>query len=475
MKTPGRAILQHLEVRMTRKRIIIFVFGVLLAGYASACAASSGWSWKEGFKREVFDNGMVVRVSRDDTAPVVSIFIGVRGGAGTELLKKAGIASLLTDALFRGSAEYEGEDVRSIVEERSLELKGYPTFDGCYFRLRCLRDDLPAALDILADALTRPKLGPLQVRDAKFIARNEAMKVATKPASIAVGLMLRLLYPDHRYSLPVQGAPEAVRYIAPEDVNGYYKLNFQPQRTVVAVAGDFDTKELMRMLREKFGGWKTKAPEEEVKPLPRQKTKQYQLFLKGGKRAYIAVGTRAAGRTSEDELPLEALVYVLGGDHPKARLHARLVEDELLATDAAMRLGTRTLEGPVYFSITTGIQTVYGAMTAAFDEIEKARKGEITEEDLQAAKDYLKGRLQVRESSLSGKAGLAVEQELYGLPADYWEHYSEKVDALAVEDLVRVAQKYLDPDTFVGGVVTSYPDQVIVQVQEFGDVERVRR
>jgi zinc protease len=459
---------------MGDRKVLVAALAVLLV-VSLACGArgEESWSWKKGFKREELGNGMVVRVLEDKTTPLVCLLVGIRGGVGTEPENKAGLTSLLSEAVFQGTKNFKGSEIVDLVERNGIELRGYPTYDGFYIRVRCLKDNLPLAMNIVSDAVLYPELGALQVRNAKMVTRVELMRSVTQPAPLSVNLLLRSLYPEHRFALPLQGEPERSRYVSPEDMKEYYKLNFHPERTVLAVAGDFDTRELMQIVREKFDAWRVKDPAASLLQLPEPEMNRYLVTVGGGNRVYMSVGTRVAGWTSEEIIPLEALVYVLGGDHPNAKLHVRLVEEELVASLARMRLSRRRHEAPLYFSVTTTRQTVYGVMAGVFEEIEKIRNGELAEQDLQAAKDFLKGELVAREASLSGKADLVVQQEVYGLPVDYWERYPERVDALTVGDLVEAARRYLEPSKMSGGIVTGYPDVVMIQLDEFGEVEEV--
>ena len=454
--------------------ILILGLVVLTVTCAVCCAGEEEpWSWKQGFSREVLQNGMVVRVHEDATRPLVCLLIGVKGGAGTAPEEYAGLTSLLCEAVFHGSRNFKGYEVYDLAERHGIELRGFPTYDGCYFRARFLAEDLELALNMISDAVLHPELGALQVRNAKMGTRMELMRGAVRPAPLSVSLMLRLLYPGHRYAIPIQGEPERARYVSHEDVVEYYKLNFQPRRTVLAVAGDVNTEEIMQMVRDRFESWRVRNPEAVVPALPEPERSRFYVTTGGGKQVYITVGVRSAPRTSEDTLPLEALVYVLGGDHPNAKLYSRLVQEESIASEARMRLSRRSQEAPVYASITTGRQTVYGAVADVIEEIDNVRNGGISNEDLQAAKDFLMGEQAVFENSLFGKVDLIVQQELYDLPVDYWELYPEKVNALTTDDLVRIARTYLDPEAMVGGVVTGYPDVVINQLEEFGEVEQV--
>jgi zinc protease len=90
---------------------------------------------------------------------------------------------------------------------------------------------------------------------------------------------------------------------------------------------------------------------------------------------------------------------------------------------------------------------------AVLTEIERLRNHSVTEKELANAKESILNSFVFNFQDPNQTLSRLMRYEYYGYPEDFIFQYQEKVKATTVEDIQRVAQKYLHPDKIVTLVV----------------------
>jgi len=95
------------------------------------------------------------------------------------------------------------------------------------------------------------------------------------------------------------------------------------------------------------------------------------------------------------------------------------------------------------------------SVTEMLNELRRIRTGDIEPRELEDTKNYLTGVFPATVQTSSDIGGRLLDMELYDLPSDYFDHYRENIEAVSVEDVARVARKYIDPDRAIIVIVGS--------------------
>ena len=164
----------------------------------------------------------------------------------------------------------------------------------------------------------------------------------------------------------------------------------------------------------------------------------------------MVVGFHAPGFGSEDRYAFEVLNSVLSGQG--GRLFIELRDKKSLAYSVTS-FYVPGMEGG-YFGVYIGTapEKEKEAFSAIGEQLELAL-GNVGEEELARAKNYIVGSFEVGLQKNSAQASMAAFDELYGIGYREYREYPGKILAVTAEDVKRVAKKYINPEVFAAAVV----------------------
>ena len=165
------------------------------------------------------------------------------------------------------------------------------------------------------------------------------------------------------------------------------------------------------------------------------------------------LGQLGIQRSNPDYFPILLMNWVLGGGGFNSRLMQTIRTKGGLAYSVASAFESSKLPGAFQVALQTKVESAGEAIELARAEIRKLHDEGATEAELNAAKDYLTGNFPLRLDSSGKLAGFLGQIEYFGLGDDYIERYSERVRAVTLDDVKKVAAKYLHPDALVQVVV----------------------
>ncbi|HKX84623.1 MAG TPA: hypothetical protein VJL58_10425, partial [Pyrinomonadaceae bacterium] len=132
------------------------------------------------------------------------------------------------------------------------------------------------------------------------------------------------------------------------------------------------------------------------------------------------------------------------------------------------RIDTKKLAGD--FEATAEVRTAVtgDSLKEFFYELNRIRDEKVSDAEIEDAKNFLTGVFPIRAETQEGLTNLIVNQQLYGLPDDYLQTYRDNVNAITVEDIARVANKYVTPDS-MAIVIVGDAAELIPQVRAYSD------
>jgi zinc protease len=171
-------------------------------------------------------------------------------------------------------------------------------------------------------------------------------------------------------------------------------------------------------------------------------------------------------RRHEDYFPLVVMNAILGGLF-SSRINLNLREAHAYTYGAHSGFDWRRGAGP--FVVDTAVRTDVTADAAReiVREIERVRETEVSDAELSLATDYLSGVFPIRYETTAATANALANLEIFELPADYFDRYRERIQAVTRADVLRVAREHLKPDA-LQLVAVGDPDVVEAQLDQAG-------
>jgi zinc protease len=403
--------------------------------------------------RTVLDNGVVVLTSEQRALPMVSIELLIEAGARFDGAGEEGIANLAARLLTYGTKRRSALQISD-----ALDFIGASLSTGCSENLAIvsmtvLKKDLPTGLALLAEVLTQSTFPQEEIERQKqsIIASLKARE--EEPGDIAERRFAAALFPKSPYGRPVEGMESSVIAISQKSLREFYELYYRPNRTIMAVVGDVSAEEIAEALDQAFRSWKKGEPG--GKPLvPSASGAPTSIRVnKELTQANIIMGHEGVTRSNPDYYAIQVMNNILGGGGFSSRVVDSIRNERGLAYSVYTYFSADKSHGTFQFVMQTKNDSAREAMRIAREEIERIRREPVSEQELNDAKDYLTGSFPLRLDTNRKVASFLAQVEFFQLGLDYPERYSDFIRKVTREDVLRVAERYLQPEKLITVVV----------------------
>lgn len=397
--------------------------------------------------RTVLSNGIVLYLLEDPELPLVNISALIRTGSIYDPPDKVGLAQL-TATLLRtgGTLERTAPAINEELEFMAAEIEFSMSRESGGAFLSVRKEDFPRALAILAGLLMKPAFDPAQLDLAKKKEVEAIRRSNDNPEEIAYREFRKVLYEGNpRGRVP---SIESIENIRREDLIGFHKRFFQPNNMMLGVSGDFKREEMINALEEAFRAWERSLLELPFIPIPSPRDKKLIYHVpKNLPQSNILLGHLSLPLDHPDHIPLKVLNYILGGGGFSSRLTQEIRLNQGLAYAVGSFYQARVGYGVFGAFCQTKSSTTHKAISLLYQIIEGFKKNRPQEQELDWAKKSLISQFIFSFTSSASIVSRQVQLEYDGLPEDYLEKFQERVAAVNLEELGRVAEKHLHPET----------------------------
>jgi zinc protease len=406
-------------------------------------------------ERRILDNGLVLVVAPRPGLPVVRGIALLGAGTLDEDSGQAGIAALTARLILRGTATRSGEQISQAIEAVGGSLEAEAERNAAVVGLSVLTKDLRLGLSLLADTLRNPTFPEAELeRERRNLLAGLAQR-AEEPGLQAQDLFATTLYGlAHPYGRPVAGTEATLRQLRRDEIIGFHRRWYGPNRVILVLAGDITLAVAEPMVREVFGNWvPVVSPawhSPSVGPISRGAVRTLDRKLA---QTTVILGQGGIARNDPEYYAATVLNAILGGSGLTSRLGLRLREEGGLVYSVGSSLAAGRLAGPLQVALQTKNESAGEAVRQVIQEIRRLRSEPVPAEELRRAQAFLTGNLALQLDTTGKLAAFLARAEYYGLGLDLPARYPGLIAAVTPEDVRRVAQRILDPDRLVIAVV----------------------
>lgn len=367
-------------------------------------------------------------------------------GAGREPAGREGLATVVAKALEEGTTRRDATAYALALEGLGTELSAEATWDSFQASVQVPVTRLAAAVELLAEAVRTPRLDPAdleRVRDDEVTALR--MYWANPGPRADAALRADLFGADHRHGRPMDGTPESVAAITPQDVIAFHRQWLTRPGTLL-IAGDLDRIDLDRLAAAAFAGTAGGTPERDG-PLPVTSRDQRRIILvdrPGSVQSTLRLGHPAPHRAHPDYVPMTLAGTVLGGSFT-SRLNHLIREVRGYTYGIRGEFGLSRRFGR--FLVSAGVQTAVTApaLVDAVGEITRTWSDGVTEAELAVARSWRAGQLSVELQTPRAIVGALATLVVHDLPDDYHARLRESLLAATAEEVSAAAARHLQP------------------------------
>ena len=397
-------------------------------------------------------NGLKVLLVENPSIPTVSITASIMTGARYDPESKAGLAIMVSRLLDEGTETRTSLEIADAIESVGGAIETDGSFERIMATSSVLTKDVDLGLELLADLLMHPAFPQEFVDKEKARTLAEIESAQDRPQVVAGWAFNELVYQNHPLHRPSHGYPQTVERITREDLLDFHKTYFVPNNALLSIVGDFRVTELLPKVDKAFGDWESKPVVFPTYDSPvKQVGKRVKYISMPAQQLNIYLGHLGVTRTNPDYYALQVLDTILGGGAGfTARIPQRLRDELGLAytTFASITMTAGMDPGRFIAYIGTSPENMKLATEGLLNEIRRIIEEPVTSQELQDAEDYLTGSFVFAFESSPQIARFLIHAQVYGLGFDYIEKYPEHIRAITVEDISRVAKKYLDSENY---------------------------
>lgn len=417
---------------------------------AAVAAASSGTAAEAPapVTAVTLDNGLRVLLLEDHRSPIVSLQLWYRVGSRNEARGATGIAHFLEHLMFRGTPTNPPGAYARIVERNGGQDNAFTSQDVTSYYVDIAADRLDLVLALEADRMHNLTLDPKIVDSEREVVTEERRTRTEDDPGGALGEEVSALaFRAHPYGQPIIGWAVDLKRISREEIQAFYKTYYAPDNALLVAAGDFKAEALLATIKTMFGSIpRGPEPPKVLAVEPEQNGERRLIVQRPAELPIVYLGFPVPNHQSPDAAALDVLSVVLSGGR-SSRLYRHLVYERQLALEAGGDYSYFSFDPNLFWFYATPLpgQTPETLEKELLGEMEQLKKEPIGDEELTRARNQIEAGFVFQDDSVHKRATLLARFELIGGFA-LKDQYLDRIRAVTVADLQRVAQRYFTPD-----------------------------
>ena len=447
---------------MTRWLTLIWIFWFgIVSPLGAQHSAGTAKDWKQlkypplrdvklpEIKRYTLSNGIRLFVVEDHQLPLVGGAAMIHTGSRWEPAEKTGLASIVGQVMRSGgTATKTGDELDEELEAMAASVETGIGLGSGSAGFSALKGDEDRVLAIFAEVLMNPEFRQDKIELAKTFARTAISRRNDEPRGINAREFRKLIYgSESAYARHTEYA--TIDAIRREDLIEFHRRYYHPNNVMIGISGDIDAEQIRQKVEAAFAAWKP-APELQLPPLPPVEVKRSASvnFIRKQdiNQTSIRIGHLVGRRDDPDYFALRVMTQILAAG-PSSRMFKRIRTGMGLAYAATGFWGAR-YDHPGTFSVFVGTksETTVEATEAVLRELRLIRETEVTDEELQVAKESILNSF-VFNFADPGQIMSRIMTYIYFVyPEDFLQRYKNNVEKVTKADVLRVARKHLEPD-----------------------------
>lgn len=396
-------------------------------------------------EKQVLNNGLMVLMIPDHSAPTVTIQAWYKTGSKNECPGITGISHLFEHLMFKGTTKYPKEKFDQLVYGNGGINNAWTSLDNTTFYEVMPSDKLGIALALESDRSRNLQINEANLTSERNVVINERLwRYDNSPFGAMYELLFNSAFIAHPYHwLPI-GFRSDIDHITLEQCLSYYRTHYSPNNSFLVIAGDIEPEDAMKLVHQYYDPIKPEPAPPPVTTVESEQQGEKTIdFHKMAQLPSVMAGYKIPAGKDPDIFALKVAGKVLF-DGESSRLYHRLVYDEQKALFVEGR--AMVLHDPALFFVMAqanpgaDIQDIKKVM---FEEIDKLKQVPISDNELQKAKNQMESDFIM---GLQSNEGRASEVGSFEIDTDDYSNiynYPEKIQAVTAQDVMRVANQYL--------------------------------
>ncbi|MDZ8225024.1 pitrilysin family protein [Nostoc sp. ChiVER01] len=399
----------------------------------------------QNVRKTVLENGLTVLTKEVHTAPVVTVQVWYKVGSRNEEPGVNGIAHQLEHMMFKGTLNRPIQFGR-LFSALGSDSNAFTSYDQTAYYGTVERNKLKALLVLEADRMQNSQIEPEQLANEKRVVISELQGYENSPEYRLNRAVMKAVFPNHAYGLPVGGTKADVEKFEVEQVEKYYRNFYSPDNAVLVIVGDFQTANTLETIKEVFGKvsrrQRAEGRRQEAGVISSSSLSSPIILREAGAGRLLQVVYPLPDANQPDVPALDVMDYILT-EGRNSRLYQALVESGL-ASEVTASVNSLRESGWYEVLVTAGskqdLKKIDSVFSSAIANV--AEKG-VTFEEVERAKTQLTADVILSNRDITSQAmRLGTDETTVG-DYRYTDRYLAAVRLVKPTDIVAVINKYL--------------------------------
>ena len=389
-------------------------------------------------KKHVLKNGLTILTEEIPAMRSVAMGILVGAGSSNEANSESGISHFIEHMLFKGTAKRSAFDIAHALDSVGGKMNAYTSKEYTVYYAVVLDKHIDVAMDVLTDMLLNSIFDLEAMIPEKKVVLEEINMYEDTPDELIHDFFTEKILQSHTLGKPIIGNKETVTAISRENMVDYMKKWYCPENTIVSVAGAIP-KDLLEQLKKYLENWQGKGLVHPSTPISIKGS--LNLKQKKTEQVHLCLGTKGLSQSDDNRYTYSILDNILGGSM-SSRLFQEIREKRGLAYSIFSTMSPFKDFGISYVYSGTSKQNLELVVELILKELSSVKKNGVTAEELNKARENIKGSMVLGLESTSSRMGWMQKMQYYYNKIQTIDEIFAKLDKVNLDDIIALANQY---------------------------------
>jgi zinc protease len=425
---------------LARAAILATIAWATVAGAAPILDASH-------IRDTTLDNGLRVVVKEEPAAPVVSFALMVRVSPLYESESTKGASHFVEHLLFEGEAGGGERKIGPVIEGLGGQVNATTSRDCTTVTVTITPENADTALALLAKAAFESKFAAKQITDQREIIKREIQDRNVSADGALDRLIWGAAFTKHPYGFPIGGDADSIGKFTADSLQAFYNQFYVPNNMAIVACGNVKAEAFTALVKQHFGKFFRKDLKVGLPPVePPPDAPRVKVEARGNPATLLAYAFQAPAVTTKRDVCAMDLIYTMLGEGENCLLRQKLEVEKQLVKGSSVDFITHRMSGLLIITTVVDPRQELQARQALLEVVASLAKAPPTPEQLARAKKLIYVSYAFQNEACSdqvGSMGFYEAIDSYRFAVDYMD----EVNKVTPEDIQRVAQGHLKPES----------------------------
>jgi zinc protease len=415
-------------------------------------------------------NGLTVVLAPLPNVPKITAVLTFRSATNaSDREAHSGIAQIAASVANEGTDTRSSKQIKEELRSIGGGLGLGSDADSTTMNASALSEFSSQLFELMSDVAQHPSFPETEVKLAQENTIQQIRAGRADPGFLVNERFQKAVFGNHPYSFVVPDE-KSISALTRADLRAFVTRYYLPNAAHLIVVGDIDVEKTFAEIEKAFGSWKSgTVPPEDNPPVPKRDKRQiYFVDRPGSIQSAIYIGNVSIPRKDKDYFAIRTANTIYGGSF-YSRLTRNIRETKGYTYSPFSSSNTQAKTGSFQAGAFVRNEVTGPTLLEIFYELDRMRVLPVTDEELNAAKEYSTGNFSVELASQQGLAGRIATIYTYDLDKSFINDFRPKVEALTTADIQKAAAKYFDTYRAAIVIVGDW-EKVKDQVTPFGEV-----